>query len=300
MFVIVVISFFGLLFDNNGSYLEAAILLFILLFPLVALYLFSVFARNRKGSYVKFWRLVSYISFTASVIFLFVFSIYFVHCFNVFSAKKEISKAVDHILVDYKNMYDAYESQVGARVETYGSESAAYYNQYGSAKTRELLKVTYKVNLNTLKDLKEKWKEKMFTNHSANKKTMQTSIEKYERVLIDNFSIFSAASDLKNLVSEYNSHKEILEKDYSFQTPFEEYNNESQIFKFNNKEALWSDVEDYFKTTHSYGANIFIFLVFLVLAVFACSSYIFFKDSTVRAPKRNQCTSDVYSMGHQL
>lgn len=297
MFVIIIIAYLGTLFKANGNHVDAVINLLILLLPLALFFVFAVVARNKKGNFVKFWRISSYVSFAFSVIFLIVISGNFMHYFNVIAKQDKVSEKVELIIKDYKTMYDEYEKLVNSRVSTYQSELMAMYNQGQYSAIKQLLDPTMTVSKPALNKVVADWKIMMFKNHSSNKKTMKESVEVFQSVLIDNFSLFSAAGELNTLILQYNDHKKQLEEDFAQTTAIESNDGITPTFSFENSEAEWGNVQDIFKKS---GFNFLFFVIYLVLAALACSAYIFFKDTTVRPPKRTVSNQEVYSLGHRL
>jgi len=297
MAIIVVIAYLGTLFKANGNHVDAVINILILLLPLSLFFIFAVVARNKKGNFVVFWRVSSYISFTIAVFFLLVISGNFMHYFNVIAKQDSVSKKVELIIKDYKSMYDEYENQVKSRVSSYNSDLMSMYNQNQYSAIKQMIDPTMTVSKTALNKVIDAWKEKMLRNHHDNKKTMLESVDNFQSALIDNFKVFSAAGELNNLILQYNSHKEQLEKDFAQTTTIENKNGITPIFNFKNREAEWRNVQDIFIKSEF---NILFFVIYLVLTTLACSSYIFFKDTTVKAPKRTTSNQEVYSLGHRL
>lgn len=296
---IIPIAYLGTLFKANGNHIDAVINLLILLLPLALFFVFAVVARNKKGNFVKFWRASSYVSFVISLVFLMVISGNFMHYFNVVAKQDKVSEKVELIIKDYETMYDEYEKLVKSRVSTYQSELMAMYNQGQYSAIKQMIDPTMTVTKAALNKVVADWKIMMFTNHSSNKKTMESSVEEYQDVLIDKFSLFSAAGELNNLILQYNDHKKKLEEDFAKTTAVENNDGIAPVFTFENKEAEWGNVQDIFRKS---GFNFLFFVIYLVLATLACSAYIFFKDTTVTPPTPNKRGSypDVYSLGHRL
>lgn len=296
MCVIIIIAYLGALFMEGDS-IGAVIDLLIILLPLAFFYFFAVLARNRKGNYVKFWRAISYVSFTMAVIFFLLNSINFIHYFNVISKEDIIAEKVKKIITDYQSMYDDYESLVNSRVASYNSDLMTLYNQGQYHRIKALIDPTMTVTRASIDRVTDDWKVMMFKNHAANKKIMEESVEKFSDVLIDNFKVFSAAGELNNLITQYTLHKKQLEDDFAKQTAIERMNGIAPIFTFRNSENEWEDVEDMFTKPEF---NFLYFIIYLVLVAFACSSYIFFKDTMVKAPKKTLSNQDIYSLGYKL
>lgn len=295
--IIVVIVYLAALFRANGNYLDAAISLLLILVPFAFFYIFAVVARNRKGEYVKFWRGASYISFGLSVFFMLIFSFNFMHYFSVISNQDKVSEKVEIIINDYKSMYEDYEKLVNSRVASYNSDLMTLYNQGQHGRIRDMIDPTMTVTRTSVTKVTDNWKVMMFKNYSENKKQMMRSVDDYSDALIDNFRVFSAAKELNKLINEYNSHKDQLIEDFSKQSAIEKESGIAPVFTFSNSEAEWIDVQNIFTDSEF---NFIAFIVFLVLGAFACSSYIFFKDSTVRPPINKTSRQDVYSLGHRL
>lgn len=304
MCIIIIIAYLGALFTEGDS-IGAVIILLIILLPLAFFYFFAVLARNRKGNYVKFWRAISYVSFAMAVIFFLINSVYFMHYFDVTSKVSKVSKGseedtfadkVEKILTDYESMYDDYETLVNSRVASYHSDLMTLYNQGQNNRIKELIDPTMTVTRASIDRVTDDWKVMMFKNHAANKKIMEESVKKYS-VLFDNFKVFSAPVEINNLITQYTSHKKQLEDDFAKQTAIERMNGITPVFTFKNSENEWMDVKDIFTKLEF---NFRYFIIYLVLVAFACSSYIFFKDTMVKAPKRTLSNQDIYSLGYKL
>lgn len=299
MAIIIIIAYLGTLFKANGNHLDAVINLLILLLPLSLFFIFAVVARNKKGNFVKFWRASSYVSFVLSLVFLMAISGNFMHYFNVIAKQDKVSEKVELIIKDYKTMYDEYEKLVNSRVSTYQSELMAMYNQGQYSAIKQMIDPTMTVSKPALNKVVADWKIMMFKNHSSNKKTINKSLEDFQSVLIDNFSLFSAAGELNNLILQYKDHKKQLEEDFAKTTAVENNDGIIPSFIFENSEDEWGNVQDIFRKS---GFNFLFFVIYLVLAALACSSYIFFKDTTVRppTPDKRGSNQEVYSLGHRL
>ena len=297
MMIILIIAYLGTLFKANGNYIDALINMMILVLPLSFFFIFAVIARNKTGNFVKFWRASSYISFAVAIVFLLVISGNFMHYFNVIAKQDKVSEKVELIIKDYISMYDEYEKLVQSRVASYNSELMSMYNQNQYDAIKQMFHPTMTISKLALEKVADDWKEKMFKNYSGNKRIMSTSVTDYQIALIDNFKVFSAAKELNNLISQYNSHKAQLEEDFAQTTAIENSNNITPVFTFKNEEIAWRNVQDIFAKS---GFNALFFVIYLVLATLACSTYIFFKDTTVKAPKRTVSNQDVYSLGHRL
>lgn len=297
MMIILIIAYLGTLFKANGNYIDALINMMILVLPLSLFFIFAVIARNKTGNFVKFWRASSYISFAVAIVFLLVISGNFMHYFNVIAKQDKVSEKVELIIKDYISMYDEYDKLVQSRVASYKSELMSMYNQNQYDAIKQMFHPTMTISKLALENVTEVWKEKMFKNYRGNKIIMSTSVKDYQIALIDNFKVFSAAKELNNLISQYNSHKAQLEEDFAQTTAIENSNNITPVFTFKNEEIAWRNVQDIFAKS---GFNALFFVIYLVLATLACSTYIFFKDTTVKAPKRTVSNQDVYSLGHRL
>lgn len=315
MGIIVVIAYLGALFRSNGNHLDAVIGLLIILAPFALFYVFAVVARNKKGDYVKFWRGASYVSFGLSVILLLGFSSFFMHYFNVMTRVNESKKVYDEIkqeyveakifetnvnliIQDFKTMYSEYSNSVGDRANTCRSDLETMFNQHEYDKLKAILDQNnsgLSINKSSINQCVDTWLKSVTKNYNDNKNKI--SLNDFSEALIEDFKVFSAARDLGNLISTYNDHKHLLEKDFANPTALEKFNGVTAVFTFNNSENEWKDIQNIF-TEREF--NLLSFAIFLVLGVFACSSYVFFKDSTVRPPKKNTSHQDVYSLGHRL
>lgn len=297
MLIIVTVALIGEQFCTQGSWTDAAISISIQLLPLLLFFVFAVVARNRKGSYVKTWRIASYACFAISVVFLLMFSVPFMHYFNVIGNQSQVKSNVQYILNDCNGMFDAYEKKVSSRVSNYDSNLKIAINQDYKELLNEVFPTAKNITLKDKNNAVNAWKVKMFTNHAANKQVLEANLPIYKNALIDNFSVFDASGQLHKLITSYNDFKTTLQKDFSELSPSEKILCETYEFKFDNQELKWMNAEKIF-TQPSF--NFLYFVLYLILALFACTSYIFFKDENVQTPKMRAGDQSVYQCGHKL
>lgn len=298
LLIIIGIALIGEQFHLNGEWRGGAISIIINLVPLLVFFIIAVVFRNKKGSYVKWFRGISYISFAVSVVFLYYFSKPFMHYFNVIGSQDDITTAAEQIINDCNVMFKEYEEQINHRVNKYESELKSEINQ-GHI---DFLKNEFPTVNNfdnrfvtkTVSDMKESvW----FANYYVNDSIRKTKQKEFEGVLIDNFDTFRAASELNQLIKQYNDYKKLLSDDFSRTTPFERKDNYDALFNYINNEEKWINIEDYFTKMNF---NIIWFAVFIVLAFLACASFIFFKDDSVRAPRPRLGAQSIYEEGFNM
>lgn len=302
MLIILGIALIGEQFHANGKWVDGTISLFTKLLPLLVFFIISVYFRNKKGSYSEWYRRLSYVSFAFAVIFLLLLSKPFMHYFNIIGSQHSIATASSQILADCEEMFREYDKQVSERVVKFESELTTAINQRDNPRYKELLETEYPTETLFDRNFKIKavdaWKDLMFTNCEANKQAFEkTKKLQFETVLVKNFDAFSAAGELKELLDQYNTYKKLLVGDFSKTTPFERIDGYSADFQFENQEHAWMDSQFIF--THM-EFNIGWFLLYLILVAFACSSYLFFKDENVRAPRLREGCQSVYEKGYNM
>ena len=294
MSLIVGIALIGEQFIAKGDWLQALASLSLKLLPLLIFFVFAVVARNRRGSYVQFWRISSYVSFAAAVVCLLLLSFPFMHYFNVMSSKDKVSHNTTTILDQCDNMFKSYENQVESRIITYKENVKSAYD--GNSAKMDILKK--KDNTATsYRSWPDEWQVNMFRNHSANKKQFSEQRADFENALTTNFNPFQAAYQFDQLITQFDSYKKLLSDDYTNLTPFEEDEKLEMTFETASIQQVSDDTLSVFTEPKF---NIPVFLAYLVLAFFASASYIFFKDSTVRRPAKNKHQAEVYDKGFKL
>lgn len=299
LLIIVGIALIGEQFHANGEWADGTISLFTKLLPLLVFFIIAVYFRNKKGSYVAWFRRISYVSFAISVVFLFILSLPFMHYFNVISSQEKIAIASRQILDDCDVMFKEYEIQIGQRVSKFESALQTAINQ----NHEDFLKKEYPTITNFNNRFREQAKNDMtekvwFANYYVNKDSLDTMKKpQFEQVLIQNFNAFSAASELKELFTLYDRYKKLLTTDFSNTTAFERDEHYSAEFKYPDQESSWRKSKDIFTEMDF---NLLWFLLFMILALFACSSYIFFKDDNVRVPTLRTDSQSIYDKGHNM
>lgn len=294
------VALIGEQFLANGNWIDGAIGLLVVLVPMLVFFFLAVFFRRKKGNYVSWFRSISYVSFVFSFIFLLIISMSFMHYFNVIGSSEEIAKSTRLILDDCNGMFDEYEKLVKSRINGYDSEFQAEIKQGNWEFLRSLpvFKTITRFDDKTKNTYVNDWKGAMFTNFEVNKDSLeQSKIPQFENALINNFNVFNAASQLRDLYTLYERYESMLSDDYSNPTPFEAQRKEELKFVYPNHKETWAGTKDIF--TDLYGNNLG-FLVFLVLAIFASSSFIFFKDDNVRKPRLKTGSQTIYEKGHNM
>lgn len=301
LLLILGIAFIGEQFRSNGLWGDAAINLSLVLLPLLVFYIVAVVARNRKGSYVKFWRMLSYVCIAIAVFFLFAISVPFMHYFNVQNRQNKVKEKVGMIIADCDKMLSEYDEQVKHRYTTYNSDLQSAVNERKWNVLDNAIPGADPHAPNFVTSTSDSWKVNMFAHHSEMKKNWTNLKPLFQKALIDEFDVFTAAKQVNELVKQYNDFKEKLTEDFERMTPLEKkyktFGNDVPQFKFENKEKEWRDsVAKLFTETKM---HVGMFIIFFILALFACSGYIFFKDNTVRTP-RSRKNAEVYELGHKL
>lgn len=301
LLLILGIAFIGEQFRSNGLWGDAAINLSLVFFPLIVFYIIAVVARNRKGSYVKFWRMLSYGCIAIAVFFLFAISVPFMHYFNVQNRQNEVKEKAGMIIADCDEILNAYDKQVNNRTNTYASNLQSTINECKWDVLRKAIPDCDPHASNFADTTAGSWKLAMFRNHSEMKRIWANLKPEFQKALINDFDVFTAAKQVNELVKQYNGFKETLTEDFKKLTPLEKeyktFGNDVPQFKFENKEKEWRDsVAKLFTETKM---HVGMFIIFFILALFACSGYIFFKDNTVRTP-RSRKNAEVYELGHKL
>lgn len=299
LLIIVGIALIGEQFHANGEWADGGISLLTKLLPLLVFFIIAVYFRNKKGSYVTWFRGLSYVSFAISVALLLVLSMPFMHYFNVIGSRDNIATASRQILDDCDVMFKEYEKQIGQRISKFESDLQTAINQNHEA----FLKKEYPT-VNTFDNrFREKAKDDMtekvwFANFYVNKDSLN-SVKKaqFENILIRDFDAFSAAGELNELFTLYDRYKKLLTDDFSKTTPFERDENYSAEFNYQHHESTWNNSKLIFTQMNF---NILWFILYLVLALLTCSSYIFFKDSNVRVPRPRTGSQSIYDKGHNM
>ena len=299
LLIIIGIALVGEQFHASGEWADGAISLMTKLLPMLVFFVIAVFFRNRKGSYVAWYRKISYITF-----FLMVISLPFMHYFNVIGSKEEIATVSRQILEDCDAMFNEYEKQINNRASKFKTEldRAVISAQEGDITYINLLKQEYNTQTtydNRFKDdAIDRYVDLWFANYRANKDSLN-NIKKpqFEQILIQDFDAFQAAGELNSLFTQYDRYKKLLTDDFSKTTFFERKDNYNPEFTYANHESSWMNAKDIFVKMKF---NFLWFLVFLVLALLASSSFIFFKDDTVQPPRKRAGTRSIYERGHKL
>ena len=299
LLIIVGIALIGEQFHANGEWADGTISLLTKLLPLLVFFIIAVYFRNKKGSYVVWFRRISYVTFAISVVFLFILSMPFMHYFNVIGSQEKIATASRQILDDCDGMFKEYEMQIGQRVSKFESDLQTAINQNHEV----FLKKEYPTVITYDNRFREQAKDDMtekvwFANYYVNRDSLNSKKKpQFERVLIQDFNAFSAASELTELFTLYDRYKKLLSEDFSKTTPFERDEHYSAEFKYQHQESLWKSSKEIFTKMEF---NFLWFLLFMVLALFACSSYIFFKDDNVRVPRPRTGAQSIYDKGHNM
>ena len=299
LMIIVSISLIGQQFCEKGEWGTALIALCIYLFPCVLFFLIAVLTRKRKGSHVQFFRWLSYGSFALYFLFLLFLSTPFMHFFNVLGKQDKVKEQVLVIVSDCNTMFSEYTNMVGARVSNYRSVLNACIHQQNYAVLKNIWSTVSNFDskfVNQVVDVD--WKEKkMFRNHYPNEEKWKKQRIEFEDALVNNFDVWTASGQLNQLIIQYDEYKKTLSDDFQSMTPFEKQEGFNPEFIFANSEVEWrKSMEIFTKPAFSGGY----FLIYLILAILASSSYIFFKDSTVKKTKRSKGKQGVYQLGHKL
>ena len=299
LLIIVGIALIGEQFHANGEWADGTISLLTKLLPLLVFFIIAVYFRNKKGSYVAWFRRISYVSFAISVVFLFILSMPFMHYFNVVSSQEKIATASRQILDDCDDMFESYKNKISTRKSTYQSRLNTLLNESKFDELADLFpKYTSTIDQNAINTFVTDQNKTWLKNYKANKDTLDNVKRKqYESVLIENFNVFRASSELNDLFQQYANYKKILKTDFLHYTPVEKKANYDVQFDFQGNEDEWRKSKEIFTQMNF---NFMWFLSFLVLALFACSSYIFFKDDNVRVPKPRTGAQSIYDKGHNM
>lgn len=303
--VILSVSLIGQQFANFGSWTDAVIIIAILSIPMLLFFILAVFARNRKGNYVKFWRGLSYVAFAGAFIFSMVgYAPSFMHYFNVIGSQDFVKEKAILILDDTDKMFVEYKESTKKREEIYESDIQTAINQghqYNPNSTlRKALKNLPDYNKSNLaKETAKAWFIERTKNSDKNNEKWTKIKPDFKNALINNFNIFTAAAQFDALSTQYDTYKKALTEDYAANcTEWEKEEGFDTSFTFANKESEWKTAKEIF-TDKKF--NFGMFLLFIILALLASSSYIFFKDSSVKTPKqRNTTDNAVYQLGHKL
>lgn len=298
LLIIVGIALIGEQFHANGEWADGTISLLTKLLPLLVFFIIAVYFRNKKGSYVAWFRRISYVSFAISVVFLFILSMPFMHYFNVVSSQEKIATASKQILDDCDAMFESYKSKISSRESNYQNRLQTLFNQSDFYEFKDLYpNYTSTIDQQTINKFVYAQKQVWLKNYNVNKDSLSVKRKQYESVLIDNFNVFRASSELNDLFQQYANYKKILKTDFLHYTPVEKKQGYVEQFEYVGKEDVWKKSKDIFTQMNF---NFMWFLLYLVLALFACSSYIFFKDDNVRAPKPRSGTQSIYDKGHNM
>lgn len=300
MLIIFGVALLGEQFVAGGNWIKASMELLIKLLPFVLFFVTAVLFRKRKGSYVQWWRRVSYGLFAISVLFLFLFSGPFMHYFNVTSSdsKESIKKATELVFQDCDNMFESYDTKVNDRVSNYGTQLETLVKQKEYDKLNSILRTKQTFYLiSDIQRLKGAFSVAKFKDFKANKDSLKSLKPKFEKVLIHDFDPFKAAAEFNELLKLYNAYKNKLTDDYAIKNAVEEYNKEEFVFDFENHENEWRQAIKIFTEMEF---NFFWFLLFVVLAIMAGSSYIFFKDDNVKMPTKRVGNQGIYERGHKF
>lgn len=271
--LIIVVAYFGHLFFASGNHVEAASEIAIYLLPSILFFILAVILRTRKGNYAKLFKGISYACFTIAAAGIIYMAIPFTHFLNVLNNKEQVKKKVEMILSDHEEMVKTYTNEINSLRQTQGEDIA-----------------------DALMDIWEESYMTGYTTGSDNKLLLdKDKISEYTSVLIDNYALFSAPANLKLLLTEFDTDKTTLTKKYN---KCNQDAGKRHTFKYSGKEKEWKNIEELFT---EFNVNILYLALYLLLAIIACSSYIFIKDDSVRAPKKKDNNmDDVYSLGHKL
>lgn len=295
MLVIVGVALIGEQFMAKGDWLDASINLSLKLIPLVLFFVFAVVARNRKGGHTGLWRKVSYVLFGLALLCLLWMSVPFMHYFNVMNSKKIVSDNVTVILDKCNEMFDDYERQVDARLVAYRANVQSAYDG-NSGKMAVLQKED--ASATSYRGWPDAWQKNMFENPTKNKEQFLSQRTTFEEALILNFNPFLAASQFEQLVTQYNSYRELLSEHFANQNPFEKNDQAEMDFEPKSIQSVSEKTMDVFTESHF---NLGIFLAYLVLVLFSSFSYVFFKDDLITGKFSNKKNyASVYNKGFQL
>lgn len=303
--VILGIALIGQQFANYGSWIDAVINMGIWLLPMLLFFILAVFARNRKGNYVKFWRGLSYVAFVGAFLILMVgYARPFMHYFNVIGSQDFVKEKAQLILDDTDKMFKEYQESTKAREGNYERDIEVAINQGHQHNPNSILRKSLK-NLpnynepNLAEKTAKDWYLPRMQNWEKNNEQWKKKKTEFKNALIYNFNIFTAAAQFNALSTQYFTYKKALAEDYATNcTEWEKEEGFDTNFTFANKESEWETAKEIFTVMKF---NLCMFLLFLVLALLASSSYVFFKDSSIKTPKqRNTTDNAVYQLGHKL
>lgn len=267
--LLIVVAYFGHLFFASGNHVEAASEIAIYLLPSILFFILAVILRTRKGNYVKLFKGISYACFTIAAAGIIYMAIPFTHFLNVLNNKEQVKKKVELILSDHEEM-----------VKTYTNEINSLHDELAADVADESLMAN--------------WEESYMTGYTTGSDYKllldKDKISEYTSVLIDNYALFSAPANLKLLLTEFDTDKTKLTKKYN---KCNQDAGKRHTFKYSGKEKEWKNIEELFT---EFNVNILYLALYLLLAIIACSSYIFIKDDSVSPPD----IDDVYSLGHRL
>ena len=125
----------------------------------------------------------------------------------------------------------------------------------------------------------------MFENPTKNKEQFLSQRTTFEEALILNFNPFLAASQFEQLVTQYNSYRELLSEHFANQNPFEKNDQAEMDFEPKSIQSVSEKTMDVFTESHF---NLGIFLAYLVLVLFSSFSYLFFKDRLILMKNRRR------------
>lgn len=294
MLTIVFIALMGCQFKANGDWLKAAIDLLFVLIPMALFFVIAVAARNRKGGYIKFWRGLSYVLFGFTILCLLWMSRPVMHYFNVMGSKQIVTDNVQSILGSCEKMFQKYESEVGSRLTTYKEDIKSA--KEGNIKKLRVLRDSFPTMTN-YDELVKTWQETMFEVYKDNKRQFEEQRQSFEKALILDFNPFKAAGQFYQLVNQDSIYFGALSAAYSTLTPFEKYEQKNIVFESEDIDKEKKEVTSIFA---EYAFNFLVFIMYLILAFLACSSYVFFRDETMGKFSKRGTYADVYQKGFQL
>lgn len=291
--IIAVITFLGLCVATTKYWLPAVIVFILMVF----FFIMAVVARKRKGGHIGFWRGLSYVLFGLTVLCLLMGAVPFTHFFHVIGSKDEVAENVTNILEKCDKLFTTYEDGIGDRLRTYEEEVKDAY--HGSKIKMEIL-IESDRSATNYNEFPKKWVEARLLNFKSNKEQFEKQKPKFENVLIHNFNPFILTREFNQLKEQYQKYYDFLSEEYGKKTPFEEAYEVEIVFKPKGIDKETEVVNNILSLNKSSIRFDWFIILYLVLAFFACSSYIFFKDETMGKFSKKGTYADVYEKGIQL
>lgn len=301
VFIIVAIAALGEYISVQGEALLALGNMWYVL-PMIIFLVGAVLLAKRKGNHSSLFKILSWVSYGLGLLFLFLMLPGFMHFFNVQDSqkKKTLTEKATMVMTDFTNMYQAYYDGVERR-------KTDYQNRLKTAITDLDIKTLKAVAPNKAltswvpKDSKtfaDDWSDNtMMHTYEGYKKSLDSITPIINKVIIDDFNIFTAGGKFVSLQQLYITHKNALENSYKKSNRIEEIDEEAYELIFNNREPEWNDAQNVL-SEKEFGIGGFI--VFIILAFLASLTFLCVKDESIRKPKMRTNVTSVYAAGHKL